>query len=256
MKNLLFILILAVSLMPATTHAAAFDDIGALIFRDFLKVSSYPSAPFTGNIINDLVMFFFIPTVFIVIIIYSITGRMFANARIRLLLGIALYLFIVFGGYFTMFMLLAGPYFLFLVVIIGLFLYFASHFGIRPGGGGATLPGTALGGAATGERKQEAEVVNNLHSLGRQLDEAVGELKKLHQQVDDAQKDSKTNPAAATTAATLSYELATQRAHVNSLQSQFRAAEMDAARFRHLHEVSSSLSAIRNRFSEAGRYMK
>lgn len=182
MRHLIVVLLLAASLLPGISHAAV-DDIGALIFRDFLKVSSYPSAPFTGNIINDLVMFFFIPTVFIIIIIYSITGRMFANARIRLLLGIALYLFIVFGGYFTMFMLLAGPYFLFLIIIIGLFLYFASHFGIRPGGGGATLPGAALGTAT-----QSAGGLRELHALEEQLKELDDKIKKKEQTVEDLRR--------------------------------------------------------------------
>ena len=120
------------SFLPGLAFAQT--DIGSLIFRDILKMSSYPGSPFSGNIINDLVMFLFIPTVFIIVIIYTLAGRLTDNTKIDLLLSVAFYLFIVFGGYYSIFALLAGPYFLFMLIIMGLFMFFLGHFGLRRGG--------------------------------------------------------------------------------------------------------------------------
>lgn len=115
-------------------------DIGQILFAEILRMSEYPGSPFTGNIVNDLIMFLLVPSVFIIIIVYVLTGRMFRNHKIRLLLGITLYLFIIAGGYYQMFARLAGPYFLILLVFVGVLYFFAEHFGFKrddgSGGGG------------------------------------------------------------------------------------------------------------------------
>ncbi len=137
--------LILLSVLPSVAFAAVFnqDDIGSLIFRDFLKMTEYPGSPFSGNIINDLVMFLFIPTVFIILVIVILVLRLgLPSQRLAILMGIAFYAFIVFGGYYRIFALLAGPYFLFLIVIIGLFYFFLGHFGIGRRG----LPGRAAGG--------------------------------------------------------------------------------------------------------------
>ena len=135
--------------------------IGALIFREILGMSQYPGSPFSGQIINDLVMFLFIPTVFIIVVVYTLVGRLTDSTRIKLLLSITFYLFIIFGGYYSMFALLAGPYFLFLLIIMGIVFFFFGHFGLRRGGGGGkseSMPGRALmaGGAVAESHAQAA----------------------------------------------------------------------------------------------------
>lgn len=109
-------------------------DIGQLIFADILGMTIYPGSPFTGNLVRDLIMFLFIPSVFIIVFVIVLLGRLAVGAltgKIRLLLGIALYLFIIAGGYYSVFALLAGPYFIFLIFILGLLYFIPSHFGAR-----------------------------------------------------------------------------------------------------------------------------
>ncbi len=113
-----------------------FEDLAATIFVEVLGMTQYPGAPFTGNVIRDLILFLFIPSVFIILFVYMIMGRLFAASagaqiKLRLLVGVALYLFIVAGGYYSMFALLAGPYFLFLIFVLGLLYFIPSHFGFR-----------------------------------------------------------------------------------------------------------------------------
>ena len=107
-------------------------DIGSILFVDLLGMTMYPGAPFTANIIRDIIMFFFIPTVFLIMIIYVLTGRIFTlNKQLRLLLGTAIYLFIIAGGYFKTFALLTGPYFIFLIFILGIVYFIPTHFRTR-----------------------------------------------------------------------------------------------------------------------------
>lgn len=129
------------------------DDIGNIFFREILQFTEYPGSPFTGNIINDLIMFFIVPTIFIVVVVYITVGRLFPPegmfSRLRLLLGVGMYLFIVAGGYFRVFALIAGPYFIFLIFIMGLLYFFIEHFtGRRGGGTAAAAPGGGAPGAA------------------------------------------------------------------------------------------------------------
>lgn len=151
----------------------AFEDIGLVLFVEFLRMRSYPGAPFTGNTVTDLVQFFLVPTVFIVLVVYMMVGRILTPAygKLRLLLGVTTYLFIVTGGYYEPFALIAGPYFMFLIFFMGLFYYFLSHFrggGAPAGGGGGERH--AVGGYA-GERPDEGKIKHLLR---------LGELNPLN----------------------------------------------------------------------------
>lgn len=110
-------------------------DFGEILFRDLLKVSQYPGSPFTGDIITDIVLYFFIPTVLLILVVFVLLGRLAVQQRgIRVLLGIAIYLFVVFSGYFAVFVMLGNAYFLFLVFILGLIYFIPTHFRIRTHG--------------------------------------------------------------------------------------------------------------------------
>jgi len=125
----------------------AFEDIGTLLFRDILKIYQYPGAPFTGNIINDLISYFFIPMVFVIFFIYMLLGRIVVGVKwLRLLMGLAIFLFMIVNGWFAIFALMAGPYFVFLIVGLGALFFIPSHFrigGIGGGGRATTMPATA-----------------------------------------------------------------------------------------------------------------
>ena len=149
-------------LLSGIAFAQQIDDIGRTLFVELLAMRNYPGAPFTGNIINDLIMFLIIPPIFIIFVVFILLGRLAVAQRgIRLMLGIGIYLFIVAGGYYNTFALLAGPYFIFLIFILGLLYFIPSHFRVRgggmPGGGGATAEGTETGAAHALRRLKDLE---------------------------------------------------------------------------------------------------
>jgi hypothetical protein len=111
-------------------------DIGEMLFVDILRMSSYPGQPFTGNIFQDLILFLIVPTIFIIMVLYIATGRIIPDKKIRVMLGVGAYLFIVASGYYSAFALLAGPYFIFLIFILGLLGFILGHFRAGGGGGG------------------------------------------------------------------------------------------------------------------------
>src|SRR3989338_2255042 len=110
----------------------ALEDIGQLIFVQLLQMTDYPGSPFTGDIARDLIMFLLVPSVFIILVVYMMVGRVLPPGgiynKLRILLGITTYLFIIAGGYYRVFALLAGPYFIFLVFILGILFFILEHF--------------------------------------------------------------------------------------------------------------------------------
>src|SRR3989338_11291886 len=105
-------------------------DIGFTLFVEILGMTEYPGQPFTGNIVRDLIMFLLIPTIFIILVVYMMIGRLLPprQHKLRLLVAVGAYLFIIAGGYYRTFALLAGPYFLFLIFVMGLLFFFFEHF--------------------------------------------------------------------------------------------------------------------------------
>src|SRR3989338_4996903 len=121
----------------------AFEDIGYTLFVEILGMTQYPGQPFTGVIVRDLIMFLLIPSIFIILVLYMTVGRVVAvaNAKVRLLVGVGAYLFIIAGGYYRAFALLAGPYFVFLIFLMGILFFFLEHFRKGGGGGGSKKEG-------------------------------------------------------------------------------------------------------------------
>ncbi|MBI2583250.1 MAG: hypothetical protein HYW25_01160 [Candidatus Aenigmarchaeota archaeon] len=116
-----------------------------ILFREVLQIQQYPGSPFTGNPVQDVVQFFFIPMVFIIFFIYQLLGRMPLHGApwLRLLFGLAIFLYMVINSWFAAFALFAGPYFLFLIIVLGLLYFIPSHF--RRGEGGAPRQERAQG---------------------------------------------------------------------------------------------------------------
>lgn len=149
-------------------------DIGSIIFFDILRMTQYPGSPFTGNIVNDLIMFLLVPSVFIILFTYSLLGRLFAagQTRMRLLVGITIYLFIVAGGYYPAFALIAGPYFIVLIFLLGILYFVLGHFGVRRG---HAMSGHALGHGVTIDSARDEF---NMSELRADLVRAEEELDK------------------------------------------------------------------------------
>ena len=157
----------------------AVDDIGYLIFVQIFGMTEYPGAPFTGDILRDVVLFVLIPSVFIILFVYMLLGRLFlpSQSKLRLLLGVSIYLFIWAGGYYRTFALLAGPYFIFLIFILGLVYFIPAHFGIRQEGG--------VAGGGVGGRGEKGYVPELNPAERRRLQ---NELKRIDERLDRLRK--------------------------------------------------------------------
>jgi len=157
-------------------------DIGYTLFVEILRMSQYPGAPFTGDIVRDIVMFFFIPTVFIILFVFMLLGTMFPRGwPLRVLTGIAIWLFIVFGGYYGVFAAIAGPYFFILIFILGGLFFLRGHIGVRVEGG--AVPGYGGGGSRGGGGGKDLPEVNPLER--KRLE---NELKRLDERIKKLQK--------------------------------------------------------------------
>ncbi|MBI2233140.1 MAG: hypothetical protein HYU56_04420 [Candidatus Aenigmarchaeota archaeon] len=143
----------------------AFEDIGQLIFVQLLQMTDYPGSPFTGDIARDLIMFLLVPSVFIILVVYMMVGRVLPpDARynkLRVLLGATTYLFIIAGGYYRTFALLAGPYFIFLIFVLGILFFFIEHFGRR----GHELR-SSYGGRGNGSHSASTTSIPHYENMG------------------------------------------------------------------------------------------
>src|SRR3989344_7987099 len=151
--HFVFLVLFLVLLLPSVSFAQS-DDVGEILFRDVLQLRDYPGGPFSGRTVTEnLIMFFLVPTVFIILVVYMAVGRILPApyGKLKLLLGVTTYLFIIAGGYYGAFALLAGPYFIFLIFIMGLLYFLLGHFGGGGGpGGGAGGPGGGRHGSSAG----------------------------------------------------------------------------------------------------------
>lgn len=165
----------------------AFDDIGYMLFVQVLGMTEYPGQPFTGIIARDLILFFLVPTIFIIFIVYILLGRLAVQARkIRLLLGLGIYLFILAGGYYRVFALLAGPYFIVLIFVLGILYFIPTHFRVQGGG----MPGRAAGRHHDeGEERALSGLPNRILVL-LDMDQALdpAERKLLKQKLEDLEE--------------------------------------------------------------------
>ena len=153
-------------------------DIGVTLFVNLLGMTMYPGSPFTGNVYRDIIMFLIVPTIFIIMVLYIMSGRIIPDKKLRIMLGVGAYLFIVAGGYYSFFALLAGPYFIFLIFILGVLGYLLGHF--RRGGQG----GAYSRGGGGGYSKSHGRGMTTMGRIGY-LD---SEIKKLKKEYDAAKR--------------------------------------------------------------------
>jgi hypothetical protein len=172
-------------------------DIGYILFREFLGMSSYPGAPFTGNIVKDLVLYLLVPSVFIFLVIHVMVRRFTGNNRIGLLVGITSYLFIIVSGYYEIFAKIAGPYFLVLIFFIGLLLFIPGHFRLdrnRNAGGG--MPRQAFE-RTSGYRFRPGLITGDWRVMKKEeevLKREIRDLERLIKDTERAEKDASKDP--------------------------------------------------------------
>jgi len=184
--------LLLLFLLSAVSFAQPFgiNDIEKTFYKDILQIYQYPGAPFSGNPFTDIIMIFFIPTGFLVILVYTIAGRFYENPKLRLLLSVMFFLFAVAGGAFGYFVSLASAY-LWLLFFIGGILFIFGHFGKRGGGHAAQpagLPGSALGGTTSLDATlEDAQII-------RRYDQLLNALKTEKDALAGIKQEAKENP--------------------------------------------------------------
>lgn len=94
--------------------------------------------------IEALFYVLFFPTVFIILFVYIVTGAIISRmdgkpGALRILISVALYAFIIFEGFYSLFASLSRVWWLLLVTLVGLWIFIRQfiHGGGGGGGGGA-----------------------------------------------------------------------------------------------------------------------
>ncbi len=121
-------------------------DIGEVMFREILGMSAYPGSPFTGEIFRDIILFFFVPTVFLIIFVYLASGLIIPPTvkKLRLLMALAIYSFIIASRYYEGFAIFASQFYFVFVIFIGILYFIGTHFRRASGGGGMAYEGGGM----------------------------------------------------------------------------------------------------------------
>jgi hypothetical protein len=128
------------------------------------------------NPLEGLFYLIFFPTVFIVLFIYILSGRVLSavgsdHQGLRLLVAVSVYIFIIMQGWYTLFISLSKMWYILIILLFGFWWFFRGHKG---GGGGK---GGALSGI-TGKGTGLLEAVKDVKTLGG-LEKAAAELESL-----------------------------------------------------------------------------
>ncbi len=207
-------------------------DIGTLLFRDILRVTFTSS----GNPINDLVMYFFIPTVFMILFVVIITGKLpyLQNSpKMRLLFAIAVYLYIIFGGYFQFFVSLSGPVLMILIFFLGILFFIGGHFGGKKNSTGSTTQKSA-DYAAFATSRTDGEILHQYELLSQNYATALREYEEL-------KRDSKDNPA-------LDRLLAVQKETMSSTKNELIKIEVEIQKMKLGGGFENNLRQIKHRY--------
>lgn len=90
------------------------------------------------DVINQLAFFLFFPSVFIILFIYVLSDGILSsiNPKFKVLLGVAIYVFIVLSGWYSLFLWISQFWFIFIILIVGIWFFFRKMFGRGGGSGG------------------------------------------------------------------------------------------------------------------------
>ncbi len=148
--------------------------------------------------IEALFYLFFFPTVFIILLVYILTNFIFrgdgnAPRGLRLLISVTLYAFIVMEGLYTMFVSLSRFWWLFAVILMGLWAFMRHLIGGGGSGGGAggKMPGFGGGSGPLGyfgkkvrgkleesEKKKRTQIEQEISNLRSSVNLMEKELEK------------------------------------------------------------------------------
>ncbi|MCX6818371.1 MAG: hypothetical protein NT129_00010 [Candidatus Aenigmarchaeota archaeon] len=208
-------------------------DIGTLLFRDILRVTFTSS----GNPINDLVMYFFIPTVFMILFVVIITSKLpylQNSSKMRLLFAIAVYLYIIFGGYFQFFVSLSGPVLMILIFFLGILFFIGGHFGGGKKNSSGSKAQNSGDYAAFATGRTEGEILHQYELLSQNYANASREYEEL-------KRDSKDNPA-------LDRLLAVQKETMSSTKNELIKIEVEIQKMKLGGGFENNLRQIKHRY--------
>lgn len=122
------------------------------VIIDILKINcSVVQCTGYASDIEALFYLFFFPTVFIILFIWVVTSVIITQiggkaGGLRILISVALYAFIVFEGYYTLFVSLSQLWWLLLATLVGLYIFIRK---IIHGNGGGVTGGRSMAGVGS-----------------------------------------------------------------------------------------------------------
>ncbi len=145
------------------------------------------------NPIEGLFYLVFFPSVFAILFIYVLSGSIIRGSEsfpkgLRLLIGISVFLFIIFQGWYTALVSISKLWFILIIILGGLWWFIKAHFGERgkAGGGFPAFKGlerwrriTYLENKIKNEIEGMEQIVNDMKS-GSDIGKLMEEFWKLH----------------------------------------------------------------------------
>jgi hypothetical protein len=151
-------------------------NIWELLIEDILQVSS---RLVTGNFADDFIFIIFLPSIFLIAFIYFVSHVVLKGHRgISILLGIGMYVYIIFAGWYSVMVSIARFYFPF-IIIFGVIAFLFGHFRFGGKGGGGQQRGgfSSLVSAFRGTPR-EREIKDTLKQINAALSSLKNDLNK------------------------------------------------------------------------------
>lgn len=148
-------------------------------------IQQYPT------VLEQTIYFFFFPTVFSILFVYVISDAVANNIskKFKVLIGVALFVFIVMQGWYH-YMLILSRFWFFAIIILGGF-YAIMNMGIRKsvGGGGSPVSQKALGSLGKFIKKRAAVGIRgDEESLHKKVMRERSQVEKLEERIKEAEK--------------------------------------------------------------------
>ncbi|MFH1364098.1 MAG: hypothetical protein ABIH52_00415, partial [Candidatus Aenigmatarchaeota archaeon] len=139
------------------------------------------------DMMNQLFFFFFFPTVliilFVTVVADAVTSRL--GVKFKVLLGIAIYMFIILSGWYAAFLWISELWFIVIIVILGVWVFFKKL--IKGGGGGGQgggLPGPGgLGIKSSMGRKVMNMIKHDEDDIQKEIADRITSLRGIVNQI-------------------------------------------------------------------------
>ncbi len=174
-------------------------EIATFLFSEVLRCP-WCIAHMTGNVMEDMVMMFLLPTIIIILFVYVLVSdlKIVRNNWMKLLMGVAFYLFIIFGGFFEIVAQITKTYFIILIFVLGILYFVLGHFlkgddsrisskFRRDFSGGGNYSGTPTSDSSTQSkqvkqdyRRQMKLARNQKDLLNKRIHDLDSQIGKLH----------------------------------------------------------------------------